>query len=131
MHREVGDGSLKSFDNHRRNVSAAVAPVVNYKGLLCKLRIVVFHKFVQTRYSHVRNVDVTNFSVGCLGNLAGIFGNPAEVAESRLVCNWFNKHFSGSFKCRFCINLHLNNGSGSSNEVFENIPALFYRLAID
>ena len=81
MHTEVGELPHKSFNDHGRNIAAAIAPYVNDQSFFGKLRVVMLHKFIQARCSHIRNMNIAGFASGFLVNVCNVLLHPFIIVQ--------------------------------------------------
>ena len=79
-----GDLAAQPFDQHRRDVAAAVAAHVDDQGLLGDLRIEVLDEFVQAGGVHVGDVQVADLAAGRVVDLLDVAFHPVVVIELRL-----------------------------------------------
>src|SRR5438876_7666936 len=98
------EGAPKPLDHEGRNESTAVAADVDNERLLSNLREVELGKFIQTRPSHVGNMEVPDFAVGFLTNVIDIFLDPRQVVEGRFVGRWNYCHIARSIVARLRVN---------------------------
>ena len=93
IHRQL---SVQAFHNHRADIAAAIATVIDDEGLLVELRIEILGKLIQSFHTHVGDVDVTHLSVGGLAHFLHIALHPVVVIQACLISDRFHHHIAGT-----------------------------------
>ena len=88
-HAHAVDFTLKPFQDHGRNVAAAVHAVVDDERLLVELRVEELGEHVQALGAHVGDVDVADLSVRSLVHLLDVALDPFVVGQLALVRDRF------------------------------------------
>ena len=81
-------GTHQALGNHRRYISTAIAPIVDDQGFFTQLRVIMLDEFVQPVDTHVRNMDVTYFSVGGFTHFPDVILYPIVIIKLRFVAEW-------------------------------------------
>jgi hypothetical protein len=73
--------AAQAFNQHLRNVSAAIAADIDNQGFLADLRIVILDEFADAVSAHVGDVKVAHFAVGSVGDELAVVGNPVKIDQ--------------------------------------------------
>ena len=91
------------FEDHRGDVTDAVRAVVNDESFLVELRIEIFGKFVQSVYSHIGDIDISDFAARSLVNLLDVIFYPLVMIERIFFFERADHHLAGAVELRFAV----------------------------